>query len=232
MRLGLSMRVVSAVGYEERRDALSQDWIRWLAARGHTPVLIPNTLEQPAAYLEAMALDGLILTGGNDLVPRRDAPDDVAPERTRTEIALLEAALTVELPVFGTCRGLQVINLRFGGDQVADLCVGTHPTVSHVGCQHPVKLEPPFDQIAGKSEIQTNSFHNQGITDRGLAPELCAFAHASDGVVEGLVHPTRPVLAVQWHPERANPAADFDSEVFGRLLREGPFWREDDRCKR
>ncbi len=47
----------------------------------------------------------------------------------------------------------------------------------------------------------------------------------ADGIVEGLYHPQLPVLAVQWHPERPNPATQFDVEILGRFLREGEFWK-------
>ncbi len=225
MRFALSMRVVRAREYEETRDAVSHDWRRWLERGGHQFFPVPNGLADLRGHLDCLPVDGVILTGGNDLVAPAGSESDVAPERTATEHELIAAAIERGLPVFAVCRGLHVVNAFFGGATVADLAATCGRPSPHVGRDHAVALAPPFDAVAGCGELRTNSFHNQGVVPSGLAPDLVAFGRSpSDGVIEGAVHRTRPILAVQWHPERPNPAAAFDDLVFARLFTEGAFW--------
>ncbi len=223
MRIALTMRVTNAAAYSEPRDAISHDWIRWLGARGHQPVLIPNRLEDPAGYAEAMGVDALILTGGNDVVPRPGHESSVSEERTRTEERLFQWALDGGRPVLGACRGLHVINRFFGGTIESDISGGP---VQHVAASHRVRVIDGFMAPAGSSALSTNSYHDQGVRVGGLAELLRVFALSHpDDLVEGLYHPVAPVLAVQWHPERPNPAAGFDDFLIGKFLAEGMFWR-------
>ena len=152
------------------------------------------------------------MTGGDDLGPLPGEPgEQAAPnERDRTERALLATALDSGLPVLGVCRGLQLINVHFGGGLVRDLGpVGQHRNVLH-------SVEIIASDLSGNhhpEQVVTNSYHGQGVCLSGLAPALKPFAVASGDVVEGLRHPCLPVLAVQWHPERENPASEFDDTL-------------------
>ena len=198
MRCALSMRVVRDAHHGEVRDALSHDWIEWLSRHEHVGIPVPNRLADPAGYLRALDVDCLVLTGGNDLIVR---------------------------PIFATCRGLHFLNQYFGGGLRADLRLATGGKINHVGSTHPVKLSAPFTELAGRELIETNSFHDQGVGRADLASELRAFAVSpEDDVIEGVFHPRHAVLAVQWHPERANPARDFDSRLFECLLAGEPSW--------
>lgn len=226
MRLALTMRVESAPGYDETRDAISHDWFLWLNSLGHVPAPVPNCLSTPGTYLRDFEVDALVLTGGNDLEAHPGAKDATSAQRTRTEEALIGAALDAGMPVLGTCRGLHVINAYFDGGLTRDIEGQIEKPAAHVAVRHRVRLAPPFNELAGAAEIETNSFHNQGVAPDQLAPALYAFANcAEDGLVEGLVHPELPLLAIQWHPERPNPAAPFDRCLLAKLLDEGAFWK-------
>ena len=224
MRFGLSMRVVQADGYDEPRDAISHDWLRWLSKLGHLGIPLPNISNSPAGLLDEMNIDALVLTGGNDVVPRPGAEDDTAKERTRNEFALIEDAIARQIPILGTCRGLHIVNLYFGGSVISDLCEG--PFDCHVAQNHTVFLDRYWSQLTGEDAILTNSFHNQALTENELSDHLRAFARSNDGIVEGLVHPDHAIVAVQWHPERPNPATNFDINLLDSVLSNGAFWRE------
>lgn len=228
MRIGLTMRVVGARAYHETRDALSHDWTAWLEPQGHLPILIPNGISDAGAYLDALGVEALVLTGGNDLIPRPDAADRTSALRNRTEAALIDAACARDLPVLATCRGFHLVNDYFGGGLIADIR-GEHPgAADHVAATHPVRLTPFFAGIAGADTIDTNSFHNQGVGPDLLAQELRAFAvSATDGLIEGAVHRRHPVIALQWHPERPGPSGAFDRAILARLLEKGCFWQTD-----
>ena len=179
-------------------------------------------------------LDGLLLTGSpSNIEPARygdaagNGPFD--PARDATAIALIEAALGAGKPVFGICRGLQEINVAFGGSLRRDLGPVHHAPddadfaamFSHA---HPVALEPSGVLAAaiGKSDIQVNSVHYQGVLQIGAG--LRAEARSADGLVEAVsAHAAgTPLLAVQWHPEwdaDRNTDSRAFFQLFGRVLR-------------
>lgn len=202
------MRVTNAPDYDEPRDAISHDWVRWLAQHDAVPLPVPNLVSSPARYLDALAPDLLVLTGGDD-------PGD-PPERDATERALLGHALQTGLPVLGVCRGMQLVNLHFGGALGA--------VAGHVGGRHAlavVATGPWQGHYGGRMTV--NSFHHQGVGAADLGSELVAFAHDEDGHVEGLCHRHRPLVGIMWHPERGGAPAG-DAGTLARLIADGAFW--------
>lgn len=221
MRIGMTMRVVEAVAYHELRDAISHDCIRWLEALGHMPILIPNPLADPVAYARAVGAEGFVLTSGNDVTPRPNVPDETSPIRDRTEYALIAHAAAESLPVLGICRGMHLVNLYFGGRVIADFKTQYPGAARHVAIDHNVTLDLQFERFARSANIVTNSFHNQAVTADGVGLGLKVFARcANDGIVEGLYHEALPIVAVQWHPERPNPAAGFDRALADMVFRD------------
>ena len=194
----VSMRMVENSTYPEKRDAISHDWSRLFSRLGIAPILVPNTLDDIDAYYD-LGPSALLLTGGDNL------GSSAKPSlRDITERRLLAGALTHKLPVFGACRGLQFINHYFGGDVERKL------PEKHVG-EHPVRL-------TDGNIIRINSFHDEGVLTKGLAPNLDIFAITDGGVVEAVRHKTLPITAIQWHPERPNPAAELDQKLLGQWL--------------
>ena len=222
MRAALSLRVEHAQAYEEIRDAISHDWIIWLEKRGWTPLLVPNALERPAEYLREMGADLLILTGGNDSVRAETSLSDFEPVRTESEFRMLEFASDMKMPVLGVCRGMHVVNQFFNGKVRPDL---PENSLGHVARTHPVRMSGPIGDVLRATQIQTNSFHNQSVRQGDLGDGLTSFAICEeDNVIEGLAHEHLPILGVQWHPERDNPAAEADDLLVSRLAGEGRFW--------
>jgi putative glutamine amidotransferase len=199
-RIGLTMRVVTAEGYSEERDALAWDWHRFLASVFPDAcwLSIPNLGNRAEDYMREWRIDGLILTGGNDL--------GAAPLRDMTEKALLVYALENSIPAFGVCRGLQVIQHHFGGP------VRPCPRETHVSTRHSVRFlhgsGVPLERVV-------NSFHGHGVRSDELATPLQALAVSEDGWVECVAHRARPIVGVQWHPER-NAIPDRDDVLLMR----------------
>lgn len=218
MIVAVSMRVTEASGYYEPRDAISHDWIPYLESKGQSPLLIPNRLANPGEYLRQFNVDALLLTGGNDLVIHEAtdmASDEASACRDRTELNLLETAIRDRLPVFGVCRGMQLINTYFGGR----ICRDLKPHGNHVAVEHEILLAPDkLDCLRGIDRVETNSFHNQGVLESDMGNDLDVFATAANGVVEGIVHQSLPIVAVQWHPERPNPAESLDDVLIEHWL--------------
>ncbi len=192
------MRVVENAGYVERRDAISHDWSRLFQGYGILPILVPNGLDDPGPYF-ALGATGVLLTGGDDL----GAEEEPTP-RDRTEGKILKQAIALKMPVFGACRGLQLINHYFGGS------VSRQLPERHVG-EHAIRL-------ASGEELRVNSFHNQGVMTNGVAADLDVFADTLGGVVEGVRHRKLPIAAIQWHPERPGPSGGFDRQLLHEWL--------------
>ena len=163
------------------------------------------------------AFDGLLLAGGRDLDPARYGETPVSPalelhpERDSLDFALFSAAEELQAPVFGICRGLQVVNVALGGSLWQDLPAQrprglAHDTDADPPCAHVVRARPGGSRsrfaaaIAALDGAAVNSRHHQGVKD--LAPGLLALAASPDDLVEAFERPEGAFLAcVQWHPE-------------------------------
>lgn len=192
------------------RVSLYENYARSIAEAGGVPWL---ALDGASAEWYAEAADGLFLTGGVDVAPelfgeeRRFPSVEVDEWRDTLEFLLLREFLRLKKPVFGVCRGIQVLNVAFGGTLWQDLPAqradggivhseGTHLVTTKAGSLLSLLYGVRFE---------VNSFHHQAV--RELGEGLSATALAADGVVEALEHRALPVSAVQWHPERmAGPA--------------------------
>ena len=169
--------------------------------------------------------DALVLPGGGDLHPRLYGQrlcgaEDIDEARDARELALAEAFLRRGLPVFGICRGLQLLNVFFGGT----LHQHIEGHSRREGCDrlHPVCAEGGLLCALYGPRFTVNSAHHQAV-DR-LGAGLRVLARADDGTVEALAHGHLPVFAVQWHPERLcgalfRPDAANGALLFDALLR-------------
>lgn len=148
----------------------------------------------------------LLLPGGGDVEPWRYGQKNTASrqlelERDARELALLEQFLARGKPVLGICRGMQVINVFFGGDLIQDL--PGHSAAGGADRLHPVRTAPSFLRELCGAACTVNSAHHQAVGKLGTG--LDAVQWAQDGTVEALCHKTLPVWGVQWHPERLSP---------------------------
>jgi putative glutamine amidotransferase len=197
------------------RTGLNSAYVRSVLGAGGVPVMLSPLLGPSFAARALDGVDGLVLTGGEDMDPAwyqtEPHPKANPPNRERDlfELALFAAARQRELPILGICRGIQVINVALGGTLWQDLPserpgpVDHYPEAARSQRTHLVRLEPGSLTAGalGGSEIRVNSFHHQAI--RELAPTLVATGWSEDGLIEAVeAAPDQPwVLAVQWHPE-------------------------------
>jgi gamma-glutamyl-gamma-aminobutyrate hydrolase PuuD len=199
----MSERVL--VVYRESSDV--QPYARAIESVGAEPVL-----EEVRTGLRIGPCCGLLLTGGGDVdpalygeiaSPETDPPD---PERDAVEAALIDEALARDLPLLGICRGMQLLNVHFGGSLVQHLpTVGRHVRrTSDRGLPaHRVVIEPGsmLASIAHRQMWEVNSRHHQAVARLAGGFKVCA-SDPEDGTVEAIELPARRyVLAVQWHPE-------------------------------
>lgn len=147
--------------------------------------------------------DCLLLPGGGDLSPasygqKNRAARNIDPERDILEQRLLSEFLEKGKPVLGICRGMQAINVFFGGDLIQDQ--PGHDQIDGTDRFHTVHTAPGFLRTLYGAEGVVNSAHHQVVNRWGSGLEPLQWA--PDGVVEALAHKTLPVWAIQWHPER------------------------------
>jgi gamma-glutamyl-gamma-aminobutyrate hydrolase PuuD len=219
-KIGLTLRVTDAEGYVEPRDALSHDWVNWVEQFGWLPVALFNSLKNPDNALDALDIDALILTGGNDSVPGAPTTNYEAL-RNNFEFELLDCAVSRRLPILAVCRGMHIVNLYFGGTVISDIGISRE---HHIAQTHMIRITDGIGGEIDTAHFQTNSFHSQGIRASDIARDLRTFAVSDDHYIEGIFHPTLPIIAVQWHPERPGSLRDTESKLTKRLFEEGAFW--------
>lgn len=196
---------------------------------GGVPVVLPFTEDRNTIHAMVEAIDGLLLPGGGTDVDPHLYGENPLPQmgpvdqhRDAFEFSLLQEAVAQHKPVLGICRGLQVINVFFGGTLYQDLSSQMScPLLEHQRPDqkwsgvHDIQIAPDTRLYAllQQRQASVNSTHHQAV--REVAPGFRISAQSPDGVVEGIESETLPILAVQFHPERL--AIDTDA-MFSRLF--------------
>ena len=210
---------------------LDYSYARRVRAAGGVPVVLPQ-LRVEEASAAVRGIDGLILSGGDDVHPQAYAAADEGVsldtdlDADLGEIELLKQAVARGIPVLGICRGAQIVNVAFGGGLHQDMlgdsdCHPARPEVLEavLAQRHDLEVAPNsrLAQILGPGPREVNSTHHQAISD--LAPGITPVAWAPDGVVEAVeIDGPGYLVGVQWHPEKLPPPRD--QELFDDLVRE------------
>lgn len=198
-------------------------------AGAHATLLLPGDDRSPDELLDR--LDALMLVGGGDVVPERygrEAVDEVyglEPDRDDFEIALLLRSVERDVPTLCICRGMQVMNVAFGGDLVqhlpADDRFMAHGVPSEAeSLLHGVKLlaGSKIAEAAGSEVVSSSSHHHQGV-DR-LGDGLVATGWTEDGLIEAIEHERGWMIGAQWHPEDTAASDPAQQRLFDALVRE------------
>ncbi len=208
MKIGVTQRVDLIDDYEEIRDSLDQRWVEIIEILGAQVLPIPNKIKDLNSWLLEMNCDGFVLTGGNDLSDLSDSKN-FSLERDKTELILLQYAYDKSIPVLGVCRGLQIMNVFFGGklQQVS----------GHIAKSHTIRF--CFDQTENWESREVNSFHEWGISKNNLAKELIPCAFDENKNVEAAMHKRLDWLGIMWHPERNDIFEKFDLDIIKKLFK-------------
>jgi len=222
--------------YHEKSEYIGQirhylDAVLWA---GGLPLMIP-TLADAAVIREYVArVDGVLLPGSpTDIDPARYGATPHAklgklyPERDATDFAILDLAeRQQDMPVLGICFGVQSLNVHRGGSLVQDIPALVGNALTHdqnrddgPAARHVVRIaeDSLIRRVAGRSEMEVNSYHHQAVASPGR--NLRAVAFASDGVIEAVEDTTgRFILGIQWHPERGWKDDPFSKALFSKFI--------------
>jgi putative glutamine amidotransferase len=209
--------------WDTEADLLSVRYAESVERAGGVPLLLPSARgheddRRAAAAAVVSRLDALVVTGGPDVTPeeygetRDPRTTDCRPDRDAWELALLDAAAGLDLPVLGICRGMQVMAVHAGGvlDQHVPDVVGHEahrPGGADFGTTR-VEIEEGsrLASLVGP-DLDVPCHHHQSVRSH---PGLVAVAHAADGLLEAMeLAGDRFWLAVQWHPEQTADAGLF-----------------------
>lgn len=198
------------------KATLDQLYLDGVTNAGGLPYLL-GSVSEDLVKPTLEGLDGLLLSGGGDVEPQAYGAENTHSRytdetRDHSEIALAQQAVAMGMPVFGICRGLQILNVAFGGTLHQEVQGDDEPhpwstdvdAVDMLARRHTVQLEDGSElaRMYGATEISVNSLHHQAADQ--VADIFKVTATANDGTVEGLesADGSGSVVAVQWHPEK------------------------------
>jgi len=209
------MRIAISVSRKEKAEGTRSPYFQALVVAGARPDDLELLSAADRGRANAEAYDGILFAGGEDVDPslyeEQKKYDSVHTDRTRDdfEIALLDSALERRLPILGICRGIQIINVKFGGTLYQDLKSDTAIELDHRQPNdrtqpiHAVTLTDSESRLAEaiQGSCRVNSLHHQAI--KRLGRGLKVTAHSEDGLAEAVeaANDYPFLMAVQWHPE-------------------------------
>jgi len=221
--------------YHEKSEYIGQirhylDAVLWA---GGLPLMIPTGVDPESIREYVSRVQGILLPGSpTDIDPKhyRESPHEklgkLYPDRDATDFAVLDSVEKhSDVPVLGICFGIQSLNVHRGGSLVQDIPSLVSVAVVHdeddgkPPARHVVRLaeDSLLGRLAGRSEMEVNSYHHQAVAVPGC--NLRAVAFATDGVIEAVEDTTgRFVVGVQWHPERGWRDDPFSKALFSRFI--------------
>ncbi len=221
------------------RFGQNQTYVHAMAKAGAAPLLIPNLADKTLLRTLYDLLDGLLLSGGEDIDPayygetRHEKCGPVSPDRDEAELTLTGWAMDDGKPLLGICRGIQVLNVALGGSLYQDIQAQIqggdkhdyrYPGYPRNRLSHTVTVAPQthLAHILGLLNspcplYRVNSSHHQAI--KGVAPGLTVAARAPDDIIEAVEAEGHPfAIGVQWHPEELADNDVRSQRIFDALV--------------
>lgn len=224
--IGINTDFYAATKSYSAHARLNAGYFDAVVQAGGLPVLIPPLGKEPEIEAMLDRVDGMLLTGGLDIDPRRQglptmaAVQPMAERRELSDRLLVQKIIQRQTPVMAIGLGMQQLNTLMGGTLFLHLPIDQPKALPHFDPsggphRHMVLLEPNtrIDEIYGGGELRVNSRHHQAVNL--VAPKLRVGARSPDGVIEAIesVDPNWFCLGVQWHPE-ADTASALDMQLF------------------
>ncbi|WJQ08778.1 gamma-glutamyl-gamma-aminobutyrate hydrolase family protein [Geobacillus stearothermophilus] len=198
-------------GYE--RVYVNNNYVQSVVRAGGVPFIIPIVNDPELIYRQVEQIDGLIVSGGHDVNPilygeePLEKQGAVFPERDEFDQVLIKTTIEASKPVLAICRGIQILNVAFGGTLYQDISYKKGAFIKHEQDAGPSVATHTIQIVRGSllerilgTESLTNSFHHQAIKD--TAPGFKVTAKTKDGIIEAIEKEDADfVIGVQFHPE-------------------------------
>ena len=205
-KFGITQRLVKEENYDEIRDSLDIRWQELLSSMSLTAIPIPLNIDM-SSY-DSLSLDGMLLTGGNDLTSQSD--NLLSRLRDKHEKTCIKYAIDNSIPIFGVCRGMQIIAEYFGST--------LKKVEGHIGSRHKIASlnEHKYKEHINKMG-NVNSYHAYGIDILGNGLNTVGIC-PDDEVIEAIMHKEYKIFGQMWHPERESPFEQNNCELISSFF--------------
>jgi len=192
----VTQRLILNKDYYELREALDVNWGILFEKINFLPIILPIEYNFEK-YFKSIDIDGIILTGGNDLDIINK--NEISKKRDLYEKNLIKYAIKNDIPVFGFCRGMQIIAEFFGAD--------FYEVKNQINTKHKLKVNKDSKYFNLLNRIdKVNSFHNYGI--KSISDDILISATNEDGIIKAIEHKKMNIFGQMWHTERGNEISE------------------------
>jgi putative glutamine amidotransferase len=214
-------------------SSCNMQYVDSVSRAGGAPITLPCVSDAEAIGAVLERVDAVLLTGGGDILAHAygEEPHPASkyqdPARDEMEFAVTRRALMKGLPILGICRGVQLLNVAFGGSLIQDVLTQIPGALQHYSqglaplLLHKIEIEPDslLARVMGTPSMAVNSYHHQSLSRVGDG--LRVNCRSSDGVIEGAeAVDGRPILGVQFHPEECTALYPRFQNLFDWLVQE------------
>ena len=202
-------------------DYLEDSFVHFFSTINVDLIPVSNCIKNIRGFVNAINFDGLVISGGSDVNPKYlksslIKSDRYSKKRDSIENDLIDLCLEKKKLVLGVCYGMQKLNTYFGGEISSDSKREMRKK-NYSMRNHSILIKKSLFGLKG--EYLVNQFHNYTIEEDDLAMDLEVVAvDISSGNIEAFVHKRRPVLGIQWHPDRASPDIEFNKELISMFI--------------
>ena len=200
-KIAITQRLILNESYYERRETLDTQWGLLLNELDFLPIILPIESNYKS-YFEAIKIDGIILTGGNDL--NSINPNTLSYQRDIFEKEIIEYGIDNNIPILGICRGMQII---------ADFFNASFNKVNNqVNIKHSLVVNQKSRYSKELNRLkEVNSFHNYAVEKIG--DEFIISARDNSGVIKAIEHKEYKIFGQMWHSEREEPFNSSELEL-------------------
>lgn len=205
-KIAITQRLIENKSYYEIRDALDIRWAELFKSLGFLPILLPTDYDF-RQYFNGFKINGLILSGGNDLSSVSD--NELSKKRDAFEKEIIKFAIEKGIPVLGVCRGMLIIADYFDGK--------FEKVEGHVGIKHRIIVSDKSEFEHNLKKLNyVNSYHNYGI--KNIPEDFIISAMSEEGIIEAIEHKKYKIFGQMWHSERQTPFNENELKIIKKIF--------------